>query len=103
MVNAADRHVKAALEQGFGNLQPNVAGANHHGAAGTRGEQSFYFCRIVEGPQLQHPLRVDAGPARRDARGARGDQQFVVAQCGLHALRSRAVTLDASTSMAVTS
>ncbi len=56
------RHVKAALEQALGDLQSDVAGADHHGAAGARAQPSLHLRRIVEGPKLQHTLRIDAGP-----------------------------------------
>ena len=72
------RHVEAASEQPLRDFQSDVAGADDHGAAGARVESSFHRRRVVEGPELQHALRVDARPRRGDARCAGADEEFVV-------------------------
>ena len=78
-----DRHFEAAFEQALCDFQPDVAGADDDGAPGARAEQPFDLRRVVQGAQLQHTLRVDARPGRRDPRCAGADEQFVVGQRGI--------------------
>jgi hypothetical protein len=70
---------------GAGDLQSDGAGTDHHGALRTYGQQSFHLCRVVQGPQVQHPLRGDVRPRRRNARRTRGNQEFVEMHLGLQA------------------
>ena len=47
--------------------QPLALAKLYHGAPRAGDKQPFHLRRVVQGPQLQHPFRVNAWPGWRDA------------------------------------
>jgi hypothetical protein len=76
-----DGDAHAALQEGFGHLQPDVAGSDDHGSVGGGIVQhALELQRVVHRVEHVDTWKVDAWTRWADGHRARGDDQAVVAE-----------------------